>query len=189
MSDAEPHSDDERSSDTSPSLWSRLRARRSTRWAIDIAIVIAVVLAISAFQSRDLLDSDDPLPPVQLEALDGTTLDIDELEARRTVVYFWATWCGVCDVQAGAISSLHENSGDDLDVISVALQYQNPQQIEDYVDDNDIDFPVYLGTDAVANAFEVDTFPTIYIIDDNLQIRHGLVGYTTRFGIWARQWL
>ncbi len=175
--------------DAAPSLWQRLRAKRSTRWAMDIAIVVAVVLAISAFQSRHLLSGDDPLPPVQVQGLDGSTLDLEDLDARRTVVYFWTTWCSACDLQSGAISRLHDPDNDDLNVISVALHYDSPAEIEEFVDDEEIDFPVYLGTDATAAAFNVSSFPTIYIIDDDQHIRHGLVGYTTRLGIWTRLWL
>ncbi len=174
--------------DSRPSLWRRLRARRSTRWAIDIAIVVIVIALISVFQSRHLLDGDDPLPPFELEALDGSTLALDELDTRRTVLYFWATWCGACDLQSGAISALHERAGDDLTVISVVLQYESPQAVQDHIDQEGIDYPVYLGTNSVAEAFQIQSFPTVYIIDDDLQIRHGLVGYTTRFGMQARLW-
>ena len=175
----------------SPSLWRRLRDRRSTRWAIDIAIVVVLVLAISAFQSRHLLDADDPLPPVTIEALDGSTLALDELEARRTIVYFWTTWCSICDVQSGPVAAMHDRAedNDDLDVVSIVLHYDNRRQIEKFVDEEEIDYPVYLGTDATARAFEVNSFPTIYIVDDTGQVRHGLVGYTTRFGMWARLWI
>ena len=172
--------------ESSPSLFKRLRSRRSTRWAMDIAIVVAIILAISAFQSRHLLSGDDPLPPVELHGLDGSTLSVDDLDADRTIVYFWATWCGACDLQDGAIEALHDEDNDNLDVISVALDYDSPEAVEQHVDDEELDFPVYLGTPAVAESFEVNSYPTTYIIDDSGQIRHGLVGYTTRFGLWAR---
>lgn len=157
---------------------------------MDIAIVVALVAAISAFQSRHLLDGDDPLPPVELEGLDGTTFDTGELDAERTIIYFWTTWCSVCDLQSGAVSALHDRAegDDDLDVVSIVLHYDHPRQIEEFVADEEIDYPVYLGTAPAARAFEVDTFPTIYIVDGDHQIRHGLVGYTTRLGIRARLW-
>lgn len=172
-----------------PSLWQRLRSRRWSRWAIDIAIVVAILAAVSAYQSRHLLGDDDPVPPFELVSLDGTsTLETDELRADRTIVYFWATWCSVCDVQAGAVSSMYDRAADDedLEVVSIVLQYSDRETVRAYVDEHDIDFPVYLGTEAVARGFEVESFPTTYVIDADSRIRHGTVGYTTRLGLWAR---
>ncbi len=181
-------------SDSSPggkisTTWRRLRARRTTRWAMDIALVVIAIALISAFQSRHLLSSDDPLPPAELEALDGSTLSLDELDARRTVIYFWAPWCGACDLQSGAIEALHERAGEDLQVISVVLGYGDRSEVQRHIESEEIGYPVYLGTQSLKHRFQVNSYPTIYIIDDELRIRHGLVGYTTRFGIQARLWI
>ena len=189
MTDSSDSGGEPSAPDARPSLWRRLRARRSTRWAMDIAIVIVVIAAISVYQTRHLLDGDDPLPPLELQALDGSTLALDDLDTRRTVLYFWATWCGACDLQSGAISALHKRAGDDLTVISVVLQYDDTDTVRRHVEEEGIDYPVYLGTQSVGQAFQVQSFPTVYIIDDNRQIRHGLVGYTTRFGLQARLWI
>ena len=156
---------------------------------MDIALVLAVIGLISAYQTRHLLGGDDPLPPVVLESLDGSAFSLDELDSRRTIVYFWATWCGACDLQSGAISSLYHRADDDLQVISVVLHYDDVGQVIRHVEREGIDYPVFLGTDATAAAFNVQSFPTIYIIDDDLRIRHGLVGYTTRWGLQLRTWL
>ncbi len=174
----------------SPSLWRRLRSRRSTRWTMDIAFVLLALFVITSFQSRHLLSGNEPLPPAQLEALDGSTLEVHDLDARRTIVYFWTTWCGVCDVQSGAISSMYERAqnDDDLEVISVVLHYQSVEQIERFVEEEEIDFPVYLGTDSIAQRYNITSFPTIYIIDDEHRVRHGLVGYKTSWGLRARLW-
>ena len=173
----------------SPSLWRRLRDRRSTRWTMDIILVLAIVFTISAFQSRHLLGGDDPLPPATLTDLDGSTLELDDLDARRTIIYFWATWCGACDLQSNAISALHNRDDDDLQVISVVLHYQDRDEVERHIAEEGIDYPVYLGTDSLAHRFQINSFPTVYIIDDELRVRHGLVGYTTRLGLLVRSWL
>ena len=156
---------------------------------MDITFVIIVIGLISAFQSRHLLDGDDPLPPAELEALDGSTLSLDELDARRTVIYFWAPWCGACDLQSGAIEALYERADDDLEVISVVLGYSDRSEVQRHIDSEEISYPVYLGTQSLKHRFQVKSYPTVYIIDDTLRVRHGLVGYTTRFGIQARLWI
>ena len=181
-------SEESNSADDQPGLWARLRARRSTRWAIDIALILVILFAISAFQSRHLLSGDDPLPPMQVEGLDGSTLDLADLDSRRTIIYFWATWCGACSLQSGAISSLYNSAGDDLEVISIVLHYNSREAVARHVEEEGIDYPVYLGTDALAHEYKVNAFPTTYIVDDELRVRHGLVGYKTGLGLRARLW-
>lgn len=186
MPQTTPADDPSTPRDADQSWWQRLRQRRSTRWAIDIFLIVAVLVAVSAFQSRHLLGGDEPLPPMTVQNLDGQPLDLADLDSRRTVIYFWATWCGACSLQSSVISSLHESADEDLDVISIVLSYDHPQTVADHIEENDIDYPVYLGTPALAQAYKVDAFPTTYIVDDNLQVRHGLVGYKTGFGLRAR---
>ncbi len=179
----------DKSQDPTPSLWKRLRSRRSTRWAIDIALVLAVVAAITAYQTRHLLTGDDPLPPATVQALDGSERDLSQLDADRTLIYFWTTWCGVCDLQNGAVQSLHKRAdGESLEVMAIALHYEHPDEITNYIEKEELHFPVYLGTPGLAERFNIQSFPTIYIIDDQQQIRHGLVGYTTGIGLRARLW-
>ena len=141
---------------------------------------------ISAYQTRNLIDRSEVLPPAELVSLDGSTLNLEELDARRTVIYFWATWCGACGLQSGAISSLHHRAGDDLNVISIVLHYQSEDEVRAHVEREGIDYPVYLGTPGVASRYNISVFPTVYIVDDKLRVRHGLVGYTTGLGLRAR---
>lgn len=182
-------SDTKDNSQSTPSLWARIRSHRAGRWGIDIAIVLVIFSLITAYQTRDLLDGDDPLPPMELVSLDGTTLNLEEIDTRRTIIYFWATWCGACSMQSGAISNLYNREDDDLTIISVVLHYESEEQVRSFVEREEIDYPVYLGTDSQAHRFNVSAFPTVYIIDGDRRIRHGLVGYTTGIGLRARLWL
>ena len=145
--------------------------------------------AITSFQTRDLIDRDTPAPPATLINLaDGSELKLDELNAERTLVYFWATWCGVCNAQSSVISAMHRHAQDrdDVDVISVVMDWSDRDALRTFVDENDIDYPVYLGTDALGKGFNVSSYPTIYVVDDERRVRHSIVGYTPRLGLYAR---
>ncbi len=166
--------------------WKRQREKRWFRWGVDIAVVLTVVFLASMWQSRHLLERSAELPPMILTDLTGETIDLADLEARRTVIYAWATWCGVCDLQKGAISSLHGGAGDDLEVISVVFDSGDRETVQRFADENGLDFPVYMGTPQLARALEVNSFPTIYIVDQESRIRHGLVGYKTGLGLRLR---
>lgn len=166
--------------------WATLREKAWFRWVFDIALILVVVFAVSLWQSRHLLERSEVLPPMELVSLNGETLRLDELESRRTVVYLWATWCGACGLQKGAINSLHQRSGENLDVISIVFDSGDRETVAAFVEREGIEFPVYMGTPQLSHALVVRSFPTTYIVDDESRIRSGLVGYKTALGLRAR---
>ncbi|RAL22233.1 thiol:disulfide interchange protein [Lujinxingia litoralis] len=172
-----------------PTRWQKIRATWWGRWGIDLLLLATLFWGISAYQTRNLIARNTPAPPVTLVNLaDGSELSLNELNAERTLVYFWATWCGVCKAQSPVINAMHRHAKDrdDVHVISVVMDWSDRESLKAFVAENNIDYPVYLGTDAMAAGFNVQSYPTIYVIDDHRQVRHSIVGYTPRLGLLAR---
>lgn len=172
-----------------PTRWQRLRSTWWGRWGVDLLVLAIIFWAITSYQTRDLIERNTPAPPATLINLaDGSELKLDDLTADRTLIYFWATWCGVCKAQSPVISAMHRHAEgrDDVDVISVAMDWSDRDALRTFVDENDIDYPVYLGTDALGKGFNVSSYPTIYVVDNERRVRHSIIGYTPRVGLYAR---
>lgn len=73
-------------------------------------------------------------------------------------------------------------------VVSVALAYQDRAQVQSYVGENDVDYPVWLGNDELATRLHIDSFPTVYFLDRQGRISGSAVGYTTTLGLLFRLW-
>ena len=172
-----------------PSRWQRLRQSRPARWIIDLMILAAVFLGVTAWQSRHLLEDHAQAPPLDLPALKGGRLTGAELEGQKTVLVFWAPWCGVCGAESGTISRLQRAVGDDVDVVSVALGYDRQDEVERFVSEHEVDYPVLLGDAQTTEAWRVQAFPTIYILDERGRVASTLVGYTSGLGLRWRLWL
>lgn len=169
--------------------WQRLRQNRAVSWGIDIAIIAVVFFAISAWQTRDLLGGGEQSPAFALEQLGGGHVASAQLEGKKTVLVFWAPWCTVCGAESGTISSLAESMGDDVNVLSVALEYEDIKDVQGFVDEHGVDYPVLLGGRDMVKDWNVAAFPTIYILDEEGKIAHSMVGFTTSFGFRWRLWL
>ena len=143
---------------------------------------MAVVVAISAWQVRNLLEDGTSAPDVQLVDLQGHPHRLSELRGQPVALDFWAPWCTVCRAEASTLSSLSHK----MKVVSVALDYRSVAEVRAFMAKYGVDYPVLLGDEEVARRFRITAFPTTYFLDAKGGIRHESVGYTTRFGFWWR---
>lgn len=181
--------------DSTPELASRWQRLRQNRWSallIDALVVVTIFLAISAWQTRHLIDRGTPAPALELatytlDARDAPQLrSLEALRGKRVVIAFWAPWCTVCAMETGTLSALHANKEDDVEVLSVVLGYEDEAEISAFMREHEVDYPVLLGTSQTERAWKPSAFPTIYLIDSHGQIASSLVGYTPRASLLAR---
>ncbi len=170
-------------------MFSRFRAlyreRRVVRWTTDLILLLAVVLAVSAFQTRKHL-RDVPLPALAVHKLSGESVALDSFRGKKTLVYLWAPWCGVCKLESGNIGRVQSLVGDRARVVSIVSSFQSVDEVKREIADKGIDYPVLLGDETIERAFRVSAFPTVYFIDEQGRIKRSATGYTTTFGLLYR---
>jgi peroxiredoxin len=177
-----------------PSAFKRARAwikaRWWARWGLDAMLAIAVLVAITTWQNASLLGDGEPAPDFEMRALSGGAVQsLSDFKGKKTLVVFWAPWCGVCRTETGTISSIYDGGNGDYNVVSVALGYENIASVKQFVKDEGVDYPVLLGHAGVRDAYQIDKYPTMYILDAEGRVEDTLVGYTTGIGLRARLWL
>ena len=178
-----------------PSLWARIRRRAWARWTIDLMLFGLVFGAVSMWQSRDLVSTGVAAPATALRGLDGELHRMGEAQPRKTLVVFWAPWCGVCKAESDNISRVRSWVGDRVDVISVVLGYEGegrvapgavPSDVARYVESHEVDYPVLLGDRQTAQDYRISVFPTMYVLDEEGEVEHTVTGYTTTLGMLWR---
>lgn len=157
---------------------------RWRRWVVDMALVLVVIFGIHLWQTRDLPAG--PAPELQGTMLDGKAMDLKDLRGKPVLVHFWATWCPVCRTEEGSIDSLAE----DYSVLTIATGSGEVAEIEKYLAENDLDFPVLMDESGMKGvSWGIRGVPSSFVVDADGQIRHVAVGYTTELGLRIRMWL
>ena len=144
---------------------------------------------LNTWQTKNLLPSDGntKAPTFSLKTLDGNRLAVGGKKNRRTLLYFFAPWCSICNLTTDNITRLKNYFGEDTEVIAVALSYSNIQSLRTFKAENSLNIPIALGTQKVGSAFKVEAFPTFYFLDKNGFIRSKTVGYTSTIGLALRR--
>ncbi len=121
-----------------------------------------------------------PLPEFGLDGLDGNPVSSSDLEGKVVLVNFWATWCGPCKIEMPWFVEFQRAYKDQgFTVVAISLDEDGWQPVREFAEEFSFNFPVALGNDELASAFDgVWALPTTFIVDrsGNMLYRHtGLV--------------
>ncbi|WGE31950.1 protein disulfide oxidoreductase [Actinobacillus genomosp. 2] len=102
------------------------------------------------------------------------------------LLYFWGSWCGYCKFTSPAIQQLADEK---IPVLSVALKSGDPQQVANYLQQENYHFPVINDPDGeISKSWDIQATPTILIIKDGKVVQH-TTGLTSYWGLKVRLWL
>lgn len=167
------------------------RLRRFMTLLIEVSLFIAAFMAISAYQARTLLPTDqEPAPFLQAMTLRGEAFDLVDLKGKPALIYFFAPWCPYCSASADNIVRLREwRSEEQLAIVAVALDWQEHGQILEYANEHELNMPVVMGGPEIATDWKVHGFPTYYVLNSEHQVVRRDFGYSTQIGLLWRSWL
>ena len=167
------------------------RSRKRMSWILNGAIMSAVFIAVSAFQARNLLDTDRQLASELIAmTLDGNSFDLTSKELRSTVIYFFAPWCRYCALSSDNLNRLRRLRDEDaLRIVAVALDWNDSDEVKKFAERHELNVPVLLGDAAIARDWKVYAFPTYYVLDSQSRVVSRDIGYSTQLGMLWRSWL
>lgn len=129
-----------------------------------LPIIIVLLLGLLAWQ----LSHKPSAPEVTFSTLDGKQIAMTDLKGKVVLVNFWATDCPGCIKEMpDLIKTYQQYKPKGLEVIAVAMHYDQTNQVLNYSKDQSLPFPVMHDTSAeVSNKFgKVSLTPTAFIYD------------------------
>jgi len=162
------------------------RAHAST-----LAVLVVAVLALNAWQTRDLPAG--PAPDFQAPLVGAIDTEAITLEAwraqhpgRAVALHFWAEWCGICRAEEGSISDLQQ----DWPVLTIAMRSGDAAQVARVMAQRDLHWLAAVDADGRLTArYGFKAVPAFVVLDAKGRIRHASVGYTPELGMRLRLWL
>jgi len=104
---------------------------------------------------------------------------------KKTIVYFFAPWCQVCNFSIENLQKVYQNTPD-LDVIAVALDFVDVEEVKKFTANHQLTFPVALGNEQVKMEYKVMGYPSYYVLNEENTIISRSLGYSTEIGLYLR---
>ncbi|QOL27320.1 TlpA family protein disulfide reductase [Thalassotalea sp. LPB0316] len=121
---------------------------------------------------------------VNLPTLDDKTIAITA-QQKKKVLYFFAPWCQICHASIGNLENIYLKR-DDIDVVAIALDFDSIEEVQTFVADKALTFPVALGNSELKTTFQITGYPSYYVIDENNKVVAQSLGYSTELGLYLR---
>lgn len=167
--------------------WKALRANYWGSLAFDVVLLMLVFVLVNAWQTSDLPD-DEYTPALEMAWLDDMRADSVLVAGETGVVYFFAPWCSVCRHSIDNLDQLVA-SGKLSWARVVALEYGSLDEVREFIRQTGVHLPVLLGSQQTTRDWQIQVFPTYFVIDGDGQIVSRSVGYSTSLGLQARVWM
>jgi thiol-disulfide isomerase/thioredoxin len=148
--------------------------RRNPAALFFVAAIVAALLFVGFHAARRSKGGADPLDPTgktapdfTLQTLDGKNVSLSSFRGKGVLLNFWATWCGPCKIEMPWFVELQKEYGSQgLQIVGVAMDDSSTQDIQNFVKEMGVNYPVLLGKEAVGQAYGgVDVLPTTFFID------------------------
>jgi peroxiredoxin len=166
------------------------RSRRVRSVLFNAAALLAVFVVVTTFQSRNMLATGGQVAPeLRGTTLDGKPYDLADAGSRPALVYFFAPWCRICAASAGNLNRLRRwRDQSDLEMVAVALDWRDVDEVRGYVERHEIDITVMLGDTDVSRQWQIYAFPSYYVLDSEHRIARRDIGYSSQLGLLWRAW-
>ena len=126
------------------------------------------------------LNKGEQAPDFELTTLAGEPIRLSELQGKKVILNFWATWCPPCKAEMPHMQNFYEDYAEteNVEIIAVNLTSGDREaSVEEFVKDYGLTFPIPMDVEGeVGQKFQAVTIPTSYIIDTNGMIQHKIVG-------------
>lgn len=108
---------------------------------------------------------------------DGNEVKLSDFEGKKTVVNFWATWCGYCVREMPEFNKLYQEKNDKINFVMINSFGESKETVDKFMEENAYTFPVYYDSkNEAVNTYNITGIPVTMVFDEHRQLLKKHVG-------------
>ncbi|MBQ4891116.1 MULTISPECIES: protein disulfide oxidoreductase [unclassified Shewanella] len=149
--------------------------------SIMLVLFILVSTVVDLWRGKDL--PTESLPTMTAVDLNGDLVDVLAMSHDDAVlVYFWGTWCPVCQFVTPAVDILSEH----YSVVSVAMSSGSDEKMKHFLSDKGYTLSTINDRQGfLSRKWSVQVTPTVMVFK-NGELQYYTTGFTSLPGMWWR---
>jgi thiol-disulfide isomerase/thioredoxin len=158
------------------------------KYALSLAFI-----CLLGFIAYHLLSKKPVSPNLTFTTIEGKNISMASLKGKVVLVNFWATDCTSCIKEMpDLINTYNAYKAKGFEVIAVAMPYDPPAQVKNYVTQKKLPFPVmHDGFGKITQSFGgVNVTPTTFLFDkegNRLEKKVGILDFVNLHAILDRE--
>lgn len=148
-----------------------------------LALLAGAMLLMDAWRAPQLPPSFDSVP---LQTLDGEVVTLAALSEQQPVLlYFWASWCGVCRFTTPDVARLRAEGEN---VMTIALRSGSEAEVTRWLSRKGVAFPVINDKDGeISRRWDISVTPTLVVMSQG-RVVSSTSGWSSYWGMKLRLW-
>lgn len=115
-------------------------------------------------------------PDWMLKTTDSTKVSLSDYRGQIVIIDFWGTWCLPCLEAMPELQRIHEKYNE-VTVLGVSTNEPANAEPEKFARNRNINYPILLDGEKIIHKYNVQSYPTFYIIDKDGKIIYRSEGY------------
>lgn len=120
-------------------------------------------------------------PNIKMKRRDGTPIELFDVKANYTILYFWQFQCGSCKKATPVMKEFYEKWKDKgVEIFSVCTKQGEIDKCWEYIDDKEIGDWLHATDEYMRfyKDYDIRSTPTIFVLDENKEIVAKRIGAT-----------
>ncbi|EKP13003.1 MULTISPECIES: TlpA family protein disulfide reductase [Leptospira] len=158
--------------------------KKSGNVTLWILLFLTITIVLSIFKASDVK------PSISIDGMKSFEGERYDSKGRVTVVYFWATWCGVCSFHLPLIKWYSHQLENSLRFSFVSVEEgENLEELNQYIREKDLRFKVIPANISLLKEWKINSYPSFVILDRFGKIRFMDSGMMNPLSFFLRIWI
>ena len=140
-------------------------------------VCLAFLFTVTLFMFSTNSHAGDSIKKITLSELKTV---LESIKGKVVILDLWATWCPPCRKEIpGFINLYNKYKAKNVEILGIAFDENGSEVVPPFIKKMGINYPVYIEGGDVAQAYDLQAYPTtiIYGKDGNVANKH--IGYVS----------